>query len=115
MVRIRVTACQPTSKLGFWIKCNGAPNPGEARYAFSESRVLIQARQGAKLTEKLISVRELEKRRFEPHSRSQGRSQPPNFTNTSLLETYRLHASNSFRRFERKINGLPTFPRLFPA
>jgi hypothetical protein len=51
----------------------------------------------------------------EPHSRSQGRSQPPNITNASLLVTYRFHRSHVLRGFQRKINELSTFSSLFPA
>src|SRR6185437_8185182 len=49
----------------------------------------------------------------EPHSRGQGRSQPPNVTNASLLETYEFHSSHSLRRSQPKINDLPTFSRPF--
>jgi hypothetical protein len=45
-----------------------APECRRGARCFSESRVLIQARQGAKLMEKMISAREMEKCRFEPHS-----------------------------------------------
>src|SRR5229473_2679553 len=51
----------------------------------------------------------------EPHSLGQGRAQPPNITNASLLETYRFHSSHSLRRSQPKINDLTTFSRLFPA
>jgi len=36
----------------------------------------------------------------EPHSRGQGRFQPPNFTSASLLKTYRFYSSHILRRSE---------------
>jgi hypothetical protein len=50
-----------------------------------------------------------------PHLLGQGRSQPPNVTNASLLETYGFHTSHSLHGFQRRINQLSTFSRLFPA
>jgi hypothetical protein len=62
-----------------------------------------------------MSETQIAKRPPEPHSRGQGRSQPPNVTNASLLETYRFLSSHSLRKSQPKINDLPTFSRLFRA
>src|SRR6516225_9107546 len=51
----------------------------------------------------------------EPHSRSQGRSQPQNVANASLLMTYRLHSSHTLRRSQPRINDSPIFSRVFRA
>jgi hypothetical protein len=81
--------------------------------AFHREKALpeVASRQGFPMSGRLDS----NQRPPEPHSWRQGRSQPPDVTNASLLETYRFHSSHSLRRSQRKINDLPTFSRVFPA
>src|SRR5215471_14252351 len=51
----------------------------------------------------------------EPHSRGQGRFQPPNVTNAGILKTYEFHSSHSLRGLQRKTDDLSTFSGFFPC
>jgi hypothetical protein len=115
MVRTRATACQPTSNLGFWIKCNRAPESRLGARCFNGYEDVGQAREGATRIAIIICVVKLKRCPLEPHSRGQGRLQPPNSTSASLLMTYESHCSHSLHRSQQKINGLPTFSSLYPA
>src|SRR5262249_2046174 len=51
----------------------------------------------------------------EPHSLGEGRSEPPNVTNASLLVVYEFYSSHSLRRLQSETIDLSTFSRFFPS